>query len=384
VDWESRTAACPAKVTQSTQYTVTVTGINDVAMDFKTGQRVEYQFRAKGTPVSVTPPENLFAGQTGPEKAECSVTKAQLQANLDKIRSDAAANPSLTPAPGVGVPLSASLAAANNSVDVGAVKSVLADNNCSDLVAGFANDPVVQWVKRLGGNHSVDFHVNLEPNQTYTYTIQESWLGKNTNQGKMSWTCGETDIVSMSIGPLVTTLPSRTYDHQKAPVPAGSSTTQDILVVGNNSNINLLGAALLNYHFPQIPSWPAWTGFALSVGPVYQLGNNSPGVSSLGVFFGLSAHLYRSVYLTPGVHVGQFADFPAGFYPGAVIPSGFGDLTPVKRNTARFAIGLTFKTTSFKKSSQNSGAATTTNSAGNQPASGNTKQQPPLPPAKKQ
>jgi hypothetical protein len=363
VDWGSRTAACPAKVTQSTQYTVTVTGINDVVMDFKTGQRVEYQFRAKGTPVSVTPPENLFASQTTLEKPTCSVTQTQLQANLDRIRSDAAANPSLTPAPGVGVPLSVSLAAANNSADVGAVKSVLADNNCSDLVAGFANDPVVLWVKRLGGNHSVDFHVNLEPNQTYTYTIQESWMGKNTNQGKMNWTCGETDIVSMSLGLLVTTLPSRTYTQQTAPVPAGSSTTQDVLVVGNNSNVNLLGAALLNYHFPQIPGLPAWTGFALSAGPVYQLGNSSPGVSSLGVFFGLSAHLYRSVYLTPGVHIGQFADFPAGFYPGAVIPSGFGDLIPIKRNTAHFAVGITFKTTSFKKSSQDSGAATNTSPA---------------------
>jgi len=162
----------------------------------------------------------------------------------------------------------------------------------------------------------------------------------------------------MSIGPLVSTLPARTYDHQKAPVPPGSSTSQDILVVGNNSNLNMLGAALLNLHLPRISLLPAWTGFTFSAGPVFQLGNNSPSVSSLGVFFGGSIHLYRSVFLAPGVHVGQFADFPAGFYPGAVIPNGFGDLTPVKRTTAHFAIGVTFKTTSFKKSQQNNGAAT--------------------------
>ena len=100
-------------------------------------------------------------------------------------------------------------------------------------------------------------------------------------------------------------------------------------------------------------------------------------------------HLYRSFYLTPGVHIGQFADFPAGFYPGTVIPSGFGALTPVKRNTAHFAIGITFKTTSFTKSNQNNGAGSTPGGAatppatqpagGNQPAGGST---PPTPPKK--
>jgi hypothetical protein len=72
VDWESRTAACPAKITQSTQYTVTVTGINDVVIDFTTGQRVQYQFRAVGTPVSVTPPENPFINQSAPETCPVS------------------------------------------------------------------------------------------------------------------------------------------------------------------------------------------------------------------------------------------------------------------------------------------------------------------------
>src|ERR1019366_4945109 len=94
-----------------------------------------------------------------------------------------------------------------------------------------------------------------------------------------------------------------------------------------------------------------------------QLGNTSPTVSALGLFFGLSTHLYRSIYLTPGIHIGQFADFPAGFYPGAVIPNGFGELTPIKRNTARFAIGITFKATTFKKSSQGNGAAANTSPA---------------------
>jgi hypothetical protein len=88
-------------------------------------------------------------------------------------------------------------------------------------------------------------------------------------------------------------------------------------------------------------------------------------------------HLYRSFFLTPGIHIGQFADYPAGFHQGSVIPSGFGSLTPVTRNTAHFAIGITFKTTSFKKSSQNNGAAsnagTNTPPQNKQPGSSNQK-----------
>jgi glutamyl endopeptidase len=113
---------------------------------------------------------------------------------------------------------------------------------------------------------------------------------------------------------------------------------------------------LLNYYLPSFPGVPAWTGLGLSVGPVYTLGN-APGVSKLGLFVGGSVHLYRSFFLTPGVHIGEFADFPAGFHQGSVIPSGFGSLTPVTRNTAHFAMGITFKTASFKKSSQSNGSA---------------------------
>src|SRR5208337_3810781 len=87
---------------------------------------------------------------------------------------------------------------------------------------------------------------------------------------------------------------------------------------------------------------------------------SAPGVSSLGLFVGGSIHLYRSAFLTPGVHIGQFSDFPAGFYPGAQIPNQFGNLTPINRTTAHFAVGITFKTTTFKKTSQDGGTASNT------------------------
>lgn len=367
VDWTSRTASCPAKVTQSTAVIVRVTGVNDLVIDFQTGDRFLYQFRAKGTPVSVVPPENPFiTAQAGFVPEPCSISSDnELQAQIEAIKriNDARITPPSTGARTVDLQTTINAALSHKEIQV--VNDEFHNDSCKPFFDHLGSDMVIQWIKRLNAAesdpsapplHSVDFPANLEPNQNYDFNLQELWHDKKTQGGALAWKCGETDIISLSVGPLITTLPYRTYSHQKAPVPPGSSTTQDILVVSGTTNVNTLGAALLNVHIPQIPSLPSWTGFALSVGPVYTLGN-APSVSHLGLFVGGSVHLYRSFYITPGLHIGEFADFPAGFAPGSVIPNQFGDLNPVKRNTAHFAIGITYKTNSFKKSSQNTGAA---------------------------
>jgi hypothetical protein len=64
----------------------------------------------------------------------------------------------------------------------------------------------------------------------------------------------------------------------------------------------------------------------------------------VGLFTGISLHLWNYFYLTPGIHVGEFADFPAGISQGQSIPSTFtGPLNPVTRTSARFGLAVTFK-----------------------------------------
>jgi hypothetical protein len=57
--------------------------------------------------------------------------------------------------------------------------------------------------------------------------------------------------------------------------------------------------------------------------------------------------LYRRFYITSGVHIGEFADFPAGFNDNSQVPANFGELKPVKRWTGRFAFSISFRTASF-------------------------------------
>jgi hypothetical protein len=108
--------------------------------------------------------------------------------------------------------------------------------------------------------------------------------------------------------------------------------------------------ALLNYQIPSLGKVKLSGddfGLAVSSGPVIRLGTQA-GTSSFGYFVGLGLHLYHRFYLTPGLHVGQFADYPPGFsYSGQAVPAGLGTLVPVTRYTTRFALGVTYKAKDF-------------------------------------
>ncbi len=316
------------------------------------------------------------------EPSSCPITREQLnsfarEASHNPLISRSALNPS-----GATVSLADSLNAARGlivttpqgDVGVSTIFNALSQTSCAAL----RNHPVAEWVARVQGPHTVDLSAVIEPDKNYDFTITENWVGEPTTGGKLQWDCGENDVFTLSLGPVISTLPSRTYEQQRAPVPAGSTTVKNILSVGNTTNVNVLGAALINYHFPRWRFLPGEMGLGLSAGPVYTLGS-TPNVSALGLFVGPTIHLTRSLFLTPGFHIGEFADFPAGFTPGAEIPTDFGTLNPVKRRTAKFAFGITYRTNSFKKSSGDggtggnaaAGGGSGQGSGGNQSTSGN-------------
>ena len=372
IDWQSGTHLCPAKITQPTTFTVRVTNTNDLLYP----DPAEYRVTVKSRPESSAPAENPFVNEIGEKGTEtkAATCNGKLQSDLEKdladIKASASQNPRLSPSKGNAVSWQESLEAAHETTGVSDIEAALtlAKGNpvCKTFVDEHRDDLAIAWVGRVaaadqGGTqnsgaplHSQDIlNVNLEPGENYEFKLQERW--HNHTLKSVSWPCGESDVFTLSVGPLITTLPYRTYNQQQVPTASG---TKNELVVSGSTNVNVLGAALINVHpvtFPWLRDWAA-----LSVGPVYTLGN-APSVSKLGLFVGGSLHLYGSFFVTPGVHIGEFADFPAGFHSGSVIPSGFGSLTPVTRNTAHFAIGITFKTTSFKKSSQNPGNGSSPN-----------------------
>ena len=148
-------------------------------------------------------------------------------------------------------------------------------------------------------------------------------------------------LISASAGALITQVPARSYHNRVAPDPANPTATQTILSVDNTSGTRPALTALLHYNLPFIQK--RRLGLAISGGPVYDISGGKGDTSKLGLFGGVSLRFSEWLYLTPGFHIGEFADFPEGLRAGQVVPSNISEPVPVKRYTTRFAFGLTFK-----------------------------------------
>lgn len=190
--------------------------------------------------------------------------------------------------------------------------------------------------KKVNGPHVFEDTHLIDPGNDVTAKVIEEYNKKPTKTKTFSFP--GVDVLTLSAGALFSRIPDRTYEARKSP---GSDL--NLLTVEGNSRATPSLVALLNYNLGL--DYKNF-GLALSAGPVLKLANQSE-ASSFGFFAGLSTHFRERFFITPGVHFGQFADFPVGFGNGSTVPANFGELTPVKRWTAKFALALTFKTPDF-------------------------------------
>ena len=229
------------------------------------------------------------------------------------------------------------------------------------------------WLQRIAKSHTYSFDDTLQPLNDYSIHLKEL-ASDSTHPPQLTSACQQNGtpsdcivkytpqntIISVSGGFLFSELKSPTY--VRATVP---NSTDALLSVNNTGSINPLLTSLVNVKLPcfwgsgGIPpcsSHDEQFGWALSIGPALSLNSGSSGVSKVGLFGGLSVHLWRYMYITAGMHVGQFPDFPTGFSNGQVIPTSYtGKLDPVSRTSARLAFGITFKGLSIPTSSKSQG-----------------------------
>ncbi len=156
-------------------------------------------------------------------------------------------------------------------------------------------------------------------------------------------------IFFLSVGYLGSQVQSRSYD------TVDVATGKKELRIQGTGTWRPTAAILLNY---KLPWWQRLNGekssLAISAGPVYRTISSQTGSTSTnwGAFAGLSVSLWDRLVLTPGMHVGEFADMPLGFDNSRdrSIPAGIANpITGVNRWTTRFGIGITFQVADFKK-----------------------------------
>jgi len=203
-----------------------------------------------------------------------------------------------------------------------------------------------------GSKHEVHFTLKVYPRGEHVIPVSELFSsGALTNaptnlteaERTYKFTTEGDGELTLSAGLLVTKVEARSYESRTVP-----NQTQAQLDVNGAGDGRPAIAALLNYKVPRFDADKI--GLALSAGPVLAVGQGKSETSNIGFFFGLSVHLWHRLYLTPGMHLGEFADFPRGFSAsGDAIPANFGTLTPSKRWTTRFSFGITFRTVDFTK-----------------------------------
>jgi len=371
----------PITVDQNTPVHIVVTGVNDLLYS--------YEGYVTGVP---TPPPNINfpvaaagapAGPAGCDDVTAALktinqdTKGwQLNPWVDEKGKD------LTGA----TPNSVSLKTSTDfyASHIAAKFSLVSQNQahtCSlDTQWSTINLFIQDWVQRLTRPHTYELDTTLAPLNDYTIHLIEYAYDATHNltmtnacsQGGTAVECTikyqpQTNLLSASGGFLLSQLQSRTYTRANVP-----GMTDGVLQVNDTGPVNSLLTALVNVKFPCFwPSHPkippcspdpdTW-GWMFSIGPALQLGSGSDQTSRVGLFTGISVHFWKYMYLTPGFHVGKFADFPAGFsHNGQDIPSSFtGALTAQPRTTARFAIGITFKGFNIPTGSSKSPGQTTT------------------------
>jgi hypothetical protein len=194
----------------------------------------------------------------------------------------------------------------------------------------------------FNGLHTVEAKFEAKSCKTEILTVTEKYKGTPTGQSVVVRLDADCDQVTASGGILLTEIQNRTYT--SVPLP---NQTGQFLAVGGTGKFRPVFVALTNFNFPFEPLGHKATAtsgdmrLGLSIGPVIQ--NTTSNVSAFGWFVGGTISFLHRLYVSPGVHVGEFADFPLGFTPNQQIPANFGTLTPVKRWTSRFGIALTIK-----------------------------------------
>jgi hypothetical protein len=148
-------------------------------------------------------------------------------------------------------------------------------------------------------------------------------------------------ILSASAGFLMTEVPAPTYSSATAPVPTDPTKTQNVLQVNYGAGIRPALVAMLTGNIPQVNTRNF--GLGVSSGLVFDISSGKADTSTFGYFGGVSLRLTPWIYVTPGVHVGQYGNWPPGFtHAGQVIPPNTGTPNPTKEWTARFAFSVTY------------------------------------------
>ena len=211
---------------------------------------------------------------------------------------------------------------------------------------------LLDWEEAVARPHQMDGPTTLmRPGVLYKFQVIERYKNSLTIDGSKQFPCQISSPLTLSAGTLISNVRAQSFRRVQVPrvdpeTGHASDETFSALALDGGSALSPHAMALLNYKIPVLRNKPY--GFSVSSGPVFRLAGATD-ASAVGYFGGISVNLWDRFFFTPGVHIGEFSDFPIGFTEGSFVPPNFGTLSPTKRWTARFGIGITYRTNAFRR-----------------------------------
>jgi hypothetical protein len=393
VDWSTqKVVSSPGEVQKGSPLKVQVINVNDILYEYSVGVQVttdsadDFALLKDLLPLSTATPAARMAAKTNQDPCVSQFADAldTTKSIKDELESPGKAfNPEDKPGHYIQIKLSSTLRSWNATIlpyyaQLQADVAIL--SKCPAATYPDANDfvtkkypPVTASIeaiqKKVDGKHSAEGQAPASTGDVVSavITVSEKWKGKETSKdpnlsspSPYTVTLAFSSNLRLSAGVLFSQLEDRSYVSRTVPSAQG---TANILGVNGDSKLTPYLVGLLNYRLPlpEVKNFNLW----ISSGPTLRITNTGGNTSAFGFFGGASVSLWNRLFITPGIHFGQFAGVPAGLSVGQTIPANFGQLQPINRWSARFGFSITYKTLSLgalTKSSAKNTATTNTNS----------------------
>lgn len=357
IDWAGQPKALvnvPTRVDQPLPVKIRVRNVNDFLYGYE--GKITYE---PNQPEAMARVDRDSGASVAGENA-CEVVKRDIAAAAEAIGKDFTLKKAGDKYPSVPLADSKAAWAKLNVVHSRLEAATSAQAACAEYKTEYVaklQSKLAKLKRVADGDHEFTFADVLPGDGKYCIDITERYddgAAKSATNGGAFTACfyAQSSQFFLSVGYLATQVQNRSYDTVDVG-KEGAATVKELRIQGLGS-FQPAAAVMLNYKLPVQKLMDQKMGLALSAGPVFRTSASQVGstASNWGIFGGVSIHLWERLWITPGLHIGEFSDMPLGFSNTASrrVPEGIANpITGVNRWTTRWGVGITFKAADFKR-----------------------------------
>jgi hypothetical protein len=195
------------------------------------------------------------------------------------------------------------------------------------------------FVMRISGNCDYAFSTTKQTAVTLTAIDQLSDKSAAAPTVILSVTIECASPFTVSAGVAFSKIPDREYAIHPVATPVGSTTTTNQFALTSNSSFHPLALGMVSARLWEPEERIA---FHLSFGMAGNFKSQSAGGSSAEFLIGPSISLFRTMFITPGLHIGKKTTLADGFSVGSPVPPNVTTVPLQSSYKPAFGLAITF------------------------------------------